>query len=511
MTHPLVFLSALGPLALLAAALAPGDISRACALSRLAAAAALLAAALSALAVARLGPLSSGTLGVAGIGLALKLDALSAGMAILVAFIGLIVVSYSQNYLDGEPGHARFMRALSATLAGVLLFILSGNMAQLWLAWIGASFALHRLLLFYPHRQTARLAARKKWIVSRLGDACLLAAMVVAYRGVGSLDYDAVLAAPLPAVAVLVTLAALLKSAQFPSHGWLVEVMETPTPVSALLHAGVINAGGVLVLRFSPLIAHSEPALLLLTIVGGVTALFGSMAMLPQTSVKVSLAFSTVAQMGFMMLECGLGAYSAAALHIVAHSLYKAHAFLSSGSVIDIARAAWTPRLTAKPHPARLALAIAAALALVAVGAAISGETAAQPGVLSLAAVLALGLVPLLANAFDEQPDVYVIARSLGVAAMLVASYFVLQRISAAVFADALAPASTLGPLGWLALALVILAFAGLTLLQAILPRLASSPFWQALYAHTANGFYLNTYLNRWILRAWPAGSAFGG
>ena len=178
-------------------------------------------------------------------------------------------------------------------------------------------------------------------MTSRLGDLCLIVAGVLIYRTFGSLDYAAVFSgaaalrslhdtpSAVHAASILFVGAALLKSAQFPLHGWLIEVMETPTPVSALLHAGIINAGGFLVLRFSEVISLSFPSLEVLAIVGGFTAIFGSVVMLTQTSIKVTLAYSTIAQMGFMMLECGLAAFPAAMLHIIAHSLYKAHAFLS--------------------------------------------------------------------------------------------------------------------------------------------------------------------------------------
>ena len=136
------------------------------------------------------------------------------------------------------------------------------------------------------------------------------------------------------AAAALLAIAALLKSAQFPTHGWLTEVMETPTPVSALLHAGVVNAGGFLLIRFADVMLQAPVVLAVLVMVGGFTALFGSLVMLTQSAVKTSLAWSTVAQMGFMILQCGLALFPIALLHIVAHSLYKAHAFLASGSAI---------------------------------------------------------------------------------------------------------------------------------------------------------------------------------
>jgi NAD(P)H-quinone oxidoreductase subunit 5 len=136
-------------------------------------------------------------------------------------------------------------------------------------------------------------------------------------------------------VAAFLALAAILKSAQFPTHGWLTEVMETPTPVSALLHAGVINAGGFLLIRFADVMLLSPGVLAVLVMLGGFTALFGGLVMLTQSAVKTSLAWSTVAQMGFMILQCGLALFPLALLHIVAHSLYKAHAFLASGQAVD--------------------------------------------------------------------------------------------------------------------------------------------------------------------------------
>jgi NAD(P)H-quinone oxidoreductase subunit 5 len=167
----------------------------------------------------------------------------------------------------------------------------------------------------------------------------MLGALILTYRAFGSWEFEAMRQASVPAnidwVACLLVAAALLKSAQFPFHTWLPDTMETATPVSALMHAGIVNAGGILVLRLHPLIAQSEVALAILASVGAITAVFGSVVMLTQASIKRSLAFSTVAQMGFMMLELGLGAYHLALLHLVAHSLYKAHAFLSSGTVVN--------------------------------------------------------------------------------------------------------------------------------------------------------------------------------
>ena len=198
-----------------------------------------------------------------------------------------------------------------------------------------------RLLLFYPDRVAARRAARKKFITARIGDVALLGAVVSLWAAYGTADIGTILRAARSGeggtaavlAAILLALAALLKSAQFPTHGWLTEVMETPTPVSALLHAGVINAGGFLLIRFAEIMLLSPGVLAALAMVGGFTALFGGLVMLTQPAVKTSLAWSTVAQMGFMILECGLALFPLALLHIVAHSLYKAHSFLASGEI----------------------------------------------------------------------------------------------------------------------------------------------------------------------------------
>jgi len=481
------------------------------------AAAMLVLAVAAAAVVANYGPQRTGLVGGDGIGFSVWLDALSVTMLLLVSFIGLIVVRYSRHYLAGDPGQPRFVGLLCLALAAVLLLIVAGNLLQFTLAWIATSLALHWLLLFYQDRPAARLAARKKFIASRLGDLCLLGAMLLLYGVFGSLDYaDLVREAAalhgtggdtgtISLAACLLAGAALLKSAQFPLHGWLPEVMETPTPVSALLHAGIINAGGFLVLRFAGLMNASGLAMDLLVIVGGFTALFGSVVMLTQSSVKVALAYSTIAQMGFMLLQCGLGAFSAAALHIVAHSLYKAHAFLSSGSVIDLQRASWTPSPGGQPHAARMLVALLAVIAgAVAVGALFGVTLEERPGHLALGTIVTLGLVHLVASGIDERPSSFVIGLTAARAAGVAAAWFSLQWVAERLFAGALPPlAGPAGPFELALIGLVVLSFAALALFQGMLPHRAAE--WHALYVLVANGFYVNTFVTRVMLRLWPA------
>ena len=467
------------------------------------------------------GMLHTPVLGLAGVGFSLYVDRLTAAMFLLVSFIGVIVVAYSRNYLEGDPGHVRFTGMLCLTLSAVLMVILSGNLFLFAAAWIATSLGLKQLLVFYPERPAAQLAARKEFIASRCGDVCLLVAFGLLYQLAGSLEYGPIFSAARAlqahggavnsthAIALLLVVTALLKSAQFPLHGWLIEVMETPTPVSALLHAGIVNAGGFLILRFSDVIALSYPALNTLAMLGGFTALFGSVVMLTQTSIKVSLAYSTIAQMGFMMLECGLGAFSAALLHILAHSLYKAHAFLSSGSVIDIARGSWTPTALGKPHQARLIIAIGGVLLVTLAISRVFGATlTAKPGVFALGAVLVMSLIHMLASSIDDRPNSYVIGRTLLLSGGAASVYLGLQRGAELLMAGTLPTTQALrGPLGVAIVTLVVLSFATVVFLQGVIPRRASEPKWQALYAHIANGLYVNTLANRLVIQFWPGGS----
>jgi len=520
MSQELALIALIGPAALAAAAVMPtfggNDPPKSMALRCvLAGTIALLAALFLAANVAWRGSLFAPILSVAGVGLSVYVDALSAMLLLLVSFIGVVVLRYSRNYLDGDPGQSRFFKWLSLTLASVLTLIVSGNLALLIAAWIATSLGLHKLLLFYPERPAAQLAAKKKFVASRIGDLCLVAAAFLLWSRFGSLELPTLIAemrgAPgggsdLLAPALLIASAALLKSAQLPVHGWLIEVMETPTPVSALLHAGVINAGGFLVLRLADVVASSTATMTTLALVGGATALFGSVVMLTQTSVKASLAYSTIAQMGFMMLECGLGAFPAALLHILAHSLYKAHAFLSSGSIIDLARASWTPSPSGQPHPARYLLAILTAPIFALVVGAFFGTTLVdKPGAIVLAAILLMGIVHLFANAWDERLNTYVLGKAAGMAVLVAISFFALHAAMEVLVAQCVPRSAPLRGVTDAVIAIVVvLSFGAVTLFQSVMASHAKSGFWQAAYVHLSHGLYLNTIANRLMLHLSP-------
>lgn len=527
MSALLAWLPLLGPAALILVALVPtvraGAEPRRMALAARSAAFVALAGGLATgLAVIAAGPLHTGTIGAAGIGFALHADALSAVMLVLVGFVGAIVVAYAKNYLDGDPNQGIFFKHLSLTLACALLLMASGNLFQLVLAWIGTSLALHRLLTHYSDRPKAVLAARKKALASRAGDVALVAACALVFHLFGTLDIPTILAqaralsavgevpALLHAAVFLIVVAALVKSAQFPLHGWLGEVMETPTPVSALLHAGIINAGGFLIVRLSPLVALSAPSMDVLALVGGFTALFGSLVMLTVPSVKVALAYSTVAQMGFMMLQCGLGAFSAAALHIVAHALYKAHAFLSSGSAVESIRAAPPVDEAKLPDPVAYAGALVGAVVLtLAVGAAFGTTVLDNPGAFALAAVVALGVAHYLAGVLASRDAARMLGTSLAVATAVVVAYYALQAGAEALLAGAVHPALALGgAFDGLVVALAVGSFAAALAIQTFAPALARRPGFAALYVHLANGLYVNAATTRLVARFAPAPSA---
>jgi NAD(P)H-quinone oxidoreductase subunit 5 len=505
---PSHLLPLLAPLALIAAAVVAfrGPGLRPVASLRwagLAAGAALAVAVASAVLLALAGP-GSATLALA------RLDAVSATMLLLVAFVGWVVLRYAATYLDGEARQGPFTAWLCLTLAAALLLVTAGNLVVLVLAWGAAGFGLHRLLLFYGDRQAARRAARKKAIFARAGDAALAAAALLLLVGFGTADIAAINAAAregaAPGItagaAALLALAALLKSAQFPTHGWLTEVMETPTPVSALLHAGLINAGGFLLIRFADVMLAAPGVLAALAMVGGFTALFGGLVMLTQPAVKTALAWSTIAQMGFMMLQCGLALFPLALLHIVAHSLYKAHAFLASGTAVEKVAAIRRPGPVAVPDARAVGRAFLAALLLYAAIGAAFGLEGKSPQAIALGAILVLGVAYLLAQGFaDAAPGPLTLRTSVAASAAAI-GYFALQRGAEALTAGVLPPAPSPGALEWVLIVVAVLGFGLTAFAQATFPLWAQHPAASGLRVHLANGLYVNALTDR-LLRGW--------
>ncbi|HJK95923.1 MAG TPA: proton-conducting transporter membrane subunit [Polyangiaceae bacterium LLY-WYZ-14_1] len=459
------------------------------------------------------GPRTSAVLGIGEVGLALRLDALSASMFLLVTLVGAIVVEFSRNYLDGDDRQGAFLGGLCTTVGAVVLLVTAGNLQQLVLAWVGTSLALHQLLVFYRERPGARIAARKKFIVARAGDLCLVGAAILVGSAFGTTEIAGIqeaarsaaasgeVPAGVGAAAFLLVIAAALKSAMFPTHGWLLEVMETPTPVSALLHAGLINAGTFLVARFGDVVLLHSPSLWALMFIGGFTALFASTAMVAQNSVKVSLAYSSAAHMGFMLMLCGLGAYTVAILHLIAHSFYKAHAFLSSGSVAEYIRAlGGRIRQTQAPSLGGMLLSLACAGAVfLGLGLLLGAPLAERPANMALGVVFVMAISQLFAGAFATVPSATVMVRTVGSALAVALAFFTLEAGAAWILAPAVPLPPEATPATGLVIALVIGAFVFVSVFQARLPALIDRPFWRGVYVHLKNGFYANTLFDRLV------------
>jgi len=483
-------------------------------LSEVAAVGALLVAAVSLAVLITQGAGNSPLIGIFGVGLSARIDVISMTMLLLVTFIGWVVVRYARTYLDGEPRQTDFTIWLLATLAAVVLLVQSGNVVQFVGAWIATSLALHKLLLFYPGRIAAQRAAYKKFVTARIGDVALVSASILLITAYGTTQISEILSAArlgeggglAISAAALLALAALLKSAQFPTHGWLTEVMEAPTPVSALLHAGVVNGGGFLLIRFADVMLMSPLVLAVLVATGGFTALFGGVVMLTQPTVKVSLAWSTVSQMGFMILQCGLALFPLALLHIVAHSLYKAHSFLAAGGAVERITAIRRPGPIAVPDLGAVTRAFGLAIAIYGIiyvgSGALIGFGTKSPQAVALGAILIFGVAYLLAQGLADAAPRSLTRRTAVMSVGATIAYLALQRGSEWLTAGSLPPAPAAGPLEWALILLSLFSFGAVALAQSTLPLWSHHPAAQGLRIHLSNGLYINAIEDR-LLRGW--------
>jgi NAD(P)H-quinone oxidoreductase subunit 5 len=405
----------------------------------------------------------------------------------------------SESALRDEPRAPEYARAFALTLASVVVLVLSRHLVLLCVAWVGVSVSLHRLLLFFPDRVAAVVAARKKFMVSRLADVALAIGAVAVVRSTGSADLEQLsssvaeldtLPPMLQFAAVCFVVAAALKCAQLPFHGWLTQVMEAPTPVSALLHAGVVNMGGLLLLRIAPLLDRATGAQVLLLLIALPTTAVAALVTTTRVSVKVALAWSTIAQMGFMLVECALGLWHLVLLHLVAHSLYKAHAFLSaSGTVERTQRQLFSPVAVVSPV-ARVVTALLVVLAaVVAAGAADASVRQACSWLL-----VAIAVSPLLPLA-RRSPISGLLAR---VAIVGVATVVLTQLALLGIAPRADDMVNTVG-----AVVLCVVLFTVLAVFE-VLRAFPHSAFAQTLHPWLFSGLYLDEISTRLTLRLWP-------
>ncbi len=275
--------------------------------------------------------------------LGLIVDSLTAVMLIIVTLVSLMVQVYSQGYMHGDPGYHRYFAFMSLFTASMLGLVMASNLILLYVFWELVGLCSYLLIGFWFHKPAAADAAKKAFIVTRLGDFGFLIAILLFFFNTGTFDIAELHELALTGVlsgtvltwgAIGIFSGAVGKSAQFPLHTWLPDAMEGPTPVSALIHAATMVAAGVfLVARMFPLFEHSTQALTTVAVVGGFTAIFAASMGLVMTDIKRVLAYSTISQLGYMMLGLGVGGVAIGIFHLFNHAFFKALLFLGAGSV----------------------------------------------------------------------------------------------------------------------------------------------------------------------------------
>nr|WP_090281543.1 NADH-quinone oxidoreductase subunit L [Mycolicibacterium komanii]CRL78090.1 proton-translocating NADH-quinone oxidoreductase subunit L [Mycolicibacterium komanii] len=274
----------------------------------------------------------------------MQLDQLSMCFVLLITGVGSLIHIYSIGYMAEDPGRRRFFAYLNLFLSAMLLLVLADNYLGLYVGWEGVGLASYLLIGFWAHKPSAATAAKKAFVVNRVGDMGLAIALMVMFAYIGNISYAGVFAAAptadegvLTAIGLLLLLAACGKSAQVPLQSWLGDAMEGPTPVSALIHAAtMVTAGVYLIVRSGPVFDLAPTAQLGVVIVGAVTLLFGAIIGCAKDDIKKALAASTMSQIGYMVLAAGLGpvGYAFAIMHLLTHGFFKAGLFLGAGSVM---------------------------------------------------------------------------------------------------------------------------------------------------------------------------------
>ena len=284
------------------------------------------------------------------IGFDLQIDHLTVVMLLVVTGVGFLIHIYSTGYMAHEEGYFRFFAYMNLFMFFMLLLVLAANYVVLFVGWEGVGLCSYLLIGFYYLKHSAAQAGKKAFIVNRIGDFGFMLGMFLLFRTFHSLDFHTVFEAAsqpnvaheglgqfgvLTAACLLLFMGATGKSAQIPLYVWLPDAMEGPTPVSALIHAAtMVTAGVYVVARSHVLFLHSETAMYVVAIVGCATAFFAATIGLVQSDIKKVLAYSTVSQLGYMFLGCGVGAFNAGIFHLMTHAFFKALLFLSAGSVI---------------------------------------------------------------------------------------------------------------------------------------------------------------------------------
>jgi NADH-quinone oxidoreductase subunit L len=297
------------------------------------------------------------TSGMLDIHIGLTIDRLTAVMLLLVTTVSALVHIYTIGYMEGEPGYARFFSYIALFTFSMLMLVLADNFLQLFVFWEAVGLCSYLLIGHWYERPSATAAATKAFIVNRVGDFGFILGLLLVFATFGALDYASVFAgvghasgkvinilgpiggtlevSTVTLICLLLFMGAVGKSAQFPLHVWLPDAMEGPTPISALIHAAtMVTAGVFMVARLAPLYDASPAAMSVVAVVGAITMVLGATIALTQTDIKRVVAYSTMSQLGYMIMACGLGAYAAGMYHLLTHGAFKALLFLGCGSVI---------------------------------------------------------------------------------------------------------------------------------------------------------------------------------
>ena len=297
------------------------------------------------------------TSGMLDVHIGLSIDRLTSVMLLLVTTVSALVHVYTIGYMQGEPGYARFFSYIALFTFSMLMLVLADNFLQLFVFWEAVGLCSYLLIGHWYERQSAVAAATKAFVVNRVGDFGFMLGLLLVFTTFDSLDYATAFANVGPATAqvmnilepvggsfevstitvicLLLFMGAIGKSAQFPLHVWLPDAMEGPTPISALIHAAtMVTAGVFMVARLAPLYNASPTAMSVVAVVGAITMVLGATIALTQTDIKRVVAYSTMSQLGYMMMACGLGTYAAGIYHLMTHGAFKALLFLGCGSVI---------------------------------------------------------------------------------------------------------------------------------------------------------------------------------
>ncbi len=290
--------------------------------------------------------LTDGSLAQLSIDVGFQLDALSAVMMLVVTGVGFLIHFYSIGYMGHEGGYYRFFGYLNLFMFSMLILVLADNYLMMFVGWEGVGLCSYLLIGFYFQRQAASDAGKKAFVVNRVGDAGFLLGVMLMAVTFGSLNFLEVTEAArsgrfgvgdaaITAICILLFIGAIGKSAQIPLYTWLPDAMEGPTPVSALIHAAtMVTAGVYMVARSNALYVLAPTALALVAGIGAVTAIWAASIGLVQNDIKRVLAYSTISQLGYMFLACGVGFFAAGIFHLMTHAFFKALLFLGSGSVI---------------------------------------------------------------------------------------------------------------------------------------------------------------------------------